>query len=221
VCRHGGDGALKASFMHSRQAWLKKNQEVFEIEWHCGLLDGDAFGARARSVSHPHPHDHQRRHLLTVSSSDATSRSQDTEVSPFLALRADNGRYWRVTYPDGLLMATGTDEETSADPAVSSGEGGDAEAQSGGGDDTPPPRCRRTDEELFTIEVHHANTLTIRNKATGTYVEVREDGSLRCDPSSALQLCIKDAQLFQLAFKVRSQFRFAWALCRAFPLGEY
>lgn len=200
VCRHGGDGALKASFMHSRQAWLKKNQEVFEIEWHGGLMDGDAFGARARSVSHPHPHDHQRRHLLTASSSDATSRSQDTEVSPFLALRADNGRYWRVTYPDGLLIATGTDQKTSADPAVSSG--GDAEAQSGGGDDTPPPRCGRTDEELFTIEVHHANTLTIRNKATGTYVEVREDGSLRCDPSAALQLCIKDAQLFQLAFKV-------------------
>jgi hypothetical protein len=198
--------------MHSRQGWLKKNQEVFDIEWHGDASLGDGgFGVRVRSVSHPHPHGHQRHLLAALSSNTAPLATQGAaDISPYFALRADNGHYWRVTYPLGLLMTADVNDEsptaTAADGHVRDGQP-KADPLSGEptvGDDKLAA-CQRTDEELFTIEVQHANRFTIRNKATGTYVEVRDDGSLRCDPSATLQISIKDSQLFQLAFKVRTQ----------------
>lgn len=130
----------------------------------------------------------------------------EQDISPYFALRADNGNYWRVTKSQGILMAMRSEQAaTSTSSAARTDKDISTPLSNGGANETNLDRQtspRRPDEELFTIEVHHSNFFTIRSKATGSYVELRDDGLLWCDQSAALQVAIKESQLFQLAVKV-------------------
>lgn len=204
VCRYGTEGGLRAAFSPSRQGWLQRNQEVFEVEWHTCDHGRPGVG-RARSNSNPQLHGHdqlhhlqQRQPLPPPVDDFALTSSHEIGISHFFALRADNGRYWRVTEPDGILVATGYDGASFNDDLDDGKENLEEQREI----DKHQMSRTRPDEELFAIEVQHANVFAIRSKATGTYVEVREDGFLVCNRSSPFQLAIKESQLFQLSIKV-------------------
>lgn len=195
------DGTLKASFKHSRQGWLRKNQEVFWIEWHHRSSSDNAnrsdYSSSSSFVSAAAAASAATAGAIIIGGS-GNSRGRGErgyEVSPYFALRTETGARWRVTQPGGLLVAAGGRYRGLA----KKGEGKEAEEQE---EEEEEENREPSDEELFMIEVQQANMFTIRSKATGTYAQVDENALLRCAPAEMLQVCIKDEFLFRLAFKV-------------------